>query len=368
MRFIQHVEQRRPAEPPTLRTPSDLMDGRTWTALNDAINDRVPLYPDAVLWKRKLEVRLLGREVIGQVAYGRDGWLFFLESFGRPLGSVPETAAAVEAIRSFEKSADASSRVIVVPAPDKLSVYPEYLSSYLIKLRNESQAQRDMIRDWFNESGKIERIDTWEWFAQAKRITSEDLYDPEDTHHSFAGSMVFARALIETISPGMWESDDVVEGAPEPIRHGLRNMAGLPGPVRVTPRMHIERPGVHSRGVWVDGLPLTDGRFRIDSTVRYKNSADHQSIVTGRTLVVFDSFIGIDLRPSLAEFFEDVTFIHWGKVAPGDLRDAVNDFDLVIVQTVERSARPRFAHYFGDIMPSRRNALLKLSDAIASER
>ena len=61
-----------------------------------------------------------------------------------------------------------------------------------------------------------------------------------------------------------------------------------------------------------------------------------EPVVTGRTLILYDSFFGIDV-PLVAAFFQDATWVHVGDMtASPELAAELGPFETVVVERVER--------------------------------
>lgn len=101
-------------------------------------NDHVPFKSLLVKGKRKMDIHLLGQEVIDSVSVGKDGWLFFTESdegcdamadFQRTnLYTDEKTDELIRRIASVNRSMkERGIRFAAFIAPNKESVYGQYM-------------------------------------------------------------------------------------------------------------------------------------------------------------------------------------------------------------------------------------------------
>jgi len=366
--FVRQTEKRPPAAWPAFSAPGDLIDADTWRQADRAIGDRIPWRAALVRTKVGIETRVLGDRLLGvpgeeKVGLGRDGWLFYLDSLGAMTGDSEQVARALAAAESAAASEDWRARLILVPAPDKASLYPEQLSRPLKRMLEPHAGNRGAIRDWFRQPGLPDRVDTWAYFKRAQASSEKPLYEPTGSHHSSFGSMVLAHAMLDAIDPSLWEPNLITHRATVRYQSGLSTLAGFFDRIESWERFEIVRPGIETEAFIHDGnlIPNADrapnGPGANDLPARYINRSAGPPLVDGRTLIVHDSFIAGYLRPTLSRFFSDVTFIHYRLITPGDLQDALRDYDLVVLEFVERSARQTLQGFFSKREPAGKDAI-----------
>ena len=334
-----------------------------WGQINLAINDRMPMRGRLLRLKLDLETNVLRERLLGtpgaqQVGLGRDDWLFLLAELGELTGTDDEVSFALDRAESAAGDPAWHARLILAPAPDKNSIYPEQLSAALKRLLRPHAENRERIRAWFRSSGTPDRIDTWSVFQEAKPAADELLYEATGSHHSSYGSMLLAKSMIDAADPSLWDPDHVQHVATWTFQSDLRTLAGYEGRVEDWKRYEVIRPGIELVTFLHDGR-LISGTDRTpaepgaeNKPARYINRSTGSPIVPGRTLIVHDSFIASYLRPTLRQFFEDVTFVHHNDITPGDLQDSMRTFDLVYFEFAERGARPILQGYFTDPEPA----------------
>ncbi len=358
LHFVRNGEKRQPAAWPEIDHAGDLLASQTWGRVNQAINDRTPLRGELTEARRHIEIGVLGEREFGQVGIGRDGWLFYLPELGALTGTVAEVDHALAAYERARAEHGWSARVVLVAAPDKNSIYPEMLSAPLRDLLRPHLAKRQRIRDWFRQPGTPDRLDTWSYYERAKSGAIEPIYEPTGSHHSSLGSMHLAHAMIDAADPTLWDWSRVVHTETLVYQSDLSTMAGFVNRTESWDRYEVRRPGVETIAFVHNGTLMPEGVDRPpaapranDLPARYVNRSDDAELIPGRTLVVHDSFIAGYLRPTLSRFFADVTFVHANLLTPGDLQDALNDFDLVYLECAERGIRPFLQGYFSVWQP-----------------
>ncbi len=170
-------------------------------------------------WYQLLSTRL-ARQGNAKAVIGKDGWLFHRpgvdfvinsgSDFHRELGPLPAIIAFQETLKA--QGVD----LLMLPVPDKASIYPEYLSRrYDTGL---GPAVNPYTSDFFRllqESG-VQVFDPAALLWREKKAQASDggnaelLYMPQDTHWSPRGMKLVAQSLAEAIRTGGW-----ISGAPE---------------------------------------------------------------------------------------------------------------------------------------------------------
>lgn len=146
---------------------------------------------------------LVFREAGDKALVGRDGWLFyqpgvnFLTQRSRPPDATPRDASA--AVVHFRDSLAARGiRLLIMPAPNKESVYPEQLSPVAGRpsdvLSGETLAFLSQCR-----SAGVEVVDLFSLFRDARTTSTNRLYLRQDSHWSPAGMEMAARAVAGRI-------------------------------------------------------------------------------------------------------------------------------------------------------------------------
>jgi SGNH hydrolase-like domain, acetyltransferase AlgX len=185
-------------QPPTARNLHEYERGLEKTSL--VINQ---LRPEAqyVQWRFLADP---GEKVV----LGRRGWLFYRPSVRyvteRETGDAErDSADPLPAIRSFRDQLQARGiRLLVVPVPNKESIYPEMLARRAEGARVIVGEQTRRLFDQLDQDG-IEYVDLFEVFRRAKleegRSGPSRLYLAQDSHWSPEGARVAAVAVARRV-------------------------------------------------------------------------------------------------------------------------------------------------------------------------
>ena len=188
-------------QPPTARNLHAYEQG-----LEEASLVVKPLRP----WMQYLQWRFLA-DAGEKAVVGRHGWLFYRPSvryvIERPSGA-PEgdSADPLPAIRSFRDQLQARGiRLLVVPVPNKESVYPGMLARRAEGAGVVVCEPTRRLLDQLEQSG-IEHVDLFEVFRRAKQEESRSdprrLYLAQDSHWSPEGARVAAVAVARRVLDG----------------------------------------------------------------------------------------------------------------------------------------------------------------------
>lgn len=174
-------------------------------------NDHVPFKSLLVKEKRKIDIHLLGQEVIDSVSVGRDGWLFFTESdegcdaladFQRTnLYTDEKTEELIRRISFVNRSMkERGIRFAAFIAPNKESIYGQYMPDRIRQFGSVSRVEAVVPR--LQEAGLpvydlkpalMEYADQYQVFFKA------------DTHWNdfgaFAASQAVSRILLGSSVP-----------------------------------------------------------------------------------------------------------------------------------------------------------------------
>jgi hypothetical protein len=136
-----------------------------------------------------------------QAVLGRDGWLFYgpgLDYLTRKPNPAKHTSVsdALSAIIDFRDQLFARGiQLVVMPAPNKESIYPEKLSRRNFAQPGVlSEETRDLLGGL--ERARVPVVNLFELFASARRTNDSDLlYLPQDSHWSPLGLNLAAAAV-----------------------------------------------------------------------------------------------------------------------------------------------------------------------------
>lgn len=183
----------------------------SWKSLRDFPEIWTAYFNDHFGWRREmiylnslLKVAALRTSPSGNVVIGRDGWLFFAgeESMWDYQGLVPLDAANRERIYRYLRAANKSLRenniaFLVAIAPNKQSVYPEYLPASIRKIK--SQTRLDQLLEYNVDNARLPILDLRPALQNAKQ--QQPQYHKTDTHWNAAGAFTAYREIIGALIP-----------------------------------------------------------------------------------------------------------------------------------------------------------------------
>jgi SGNH hydrolase-like domain, acetyltransferase AlgX len=207
-----------------IQTVSDLRDGerpqvldvfrRTPTARNLHVYEKDLEKASLVVrrsrpWMQYFQWKVLA-DAGDNVVMGRDGWLFFRQSVQyltvrQDKGPESDPADPMPAIRSFRDQLQARGiRLLIVPVPNKDSVYPEMLSRRAEGAGVVVCERTRRLLDALEKDG-IEHVDLFDVFRglrQEGQPDQERLYLAQDTHWSPEGARLAAVAVAQRALDG----------------------------------------------------------------------------------------------------------------------------------------------------------------------
>jgi hypothetical protein len=160
---------------------------------------------------------------------GRDGWLFYgpgVRYLTERPGARPAAATAADAFAAIldfrEQLAARGIRLLVMPAPNKESVYPEKLTRRAAAMTMAMSPETKELLGRLKGAG-VDVVDLFALFAARKaagRTPSPPLYLAQDSHWSPAGAELAARAVAREMLEQGWVRPGSVayEASPSPTR------------------------------------------------------------------------------------------------------------------------------------------------------
>jgi alginate O-acetyltransferase complex protein AlgJ len=269
-------------------------------------------------WQSTLLWHVLRTSSSDTVIAGTHDWLFYADdgAIGDYVSAFPFTAPELDAWRlTLERTRDwlraKGVRYIVMIAPDKHMIYPEFMPPSLHRMRPDYRA--DQLIAYMRAHSNIDILDLREPLIAAK--PAELLYHRYDTHWNDRGGLIAYQQIAERLR-AWWPSlrplqrgdFDVSPSVPSGDK---TTMLGL------TDEGKVNMPGLVLRRGWA---------YRIVEPVRpdpYGEDGRVATEITGsrlpRAVMFRDSFAG-RLMPYLSEHFSRIVYL-WQ-----------NDFDPDVVR------------------------------------
>ena len=296
------AEKRRLAPPPVSRLSQPIevsYTGAFESWWNDSFGFRRSL---VVAYSRALLA--LGVSSTPSVIIGKSGWLFFAGD---------EALASYRAVRPFTEAelmqwqrrmerrqawlAERGIRFLVVIAPNKETIYPEFMPASLNRVRDTTRL--DQLVAHMRARSSVAIVDPRAALRSAK--TGGAVYFRTDTHWNDAGAWLLHREILAQLHS--WYPE--VEAAPAvPLARvsrgwsgDLATMLGLEGRLGED-RLLLEPPRV-SRAADPGPRPLDPQR---------RLSAAERPIVSRLRVVMFHDSFGLSLQPLLSESCARIVF------------------------------------------------------------
>lgn len=261
---------------------------------------------------------------------GRSGWYFYKPGLNYMLARHEETGAAratndpVAAIVDFrDQLAERGIRLLVMPVPNKESIYPDQLTSRASARGVLAPRTRAVLESLL--AAGVEVLDLFKEFGEHRKLTESaldrPLYLTQDTHWSPSGVELAARAVARRLTELGWVKPGGIE---------YREQTAL-----------VRRLGDILRMMQV---PLIEQRLDAESIecsqiIRCDNAEPYKDSPEAEILIIGDSFMRIYQtdEPKSAGFIA-----HLAKELKAPMFSLVNDGGGSTLVRQELSGRPVF--------------------------
>lgn len=354
--FVRRVEFRAPKSLPSAEGPEVAFDTDFYAGVDGFLSDHIGFRELLTRTRHVLDVRLLRRNKIGRVFVGNGEWLFNTLSTGALFGSTERVETAIAGVGGLmDGLQERDGRFILLIMPDKHTIYTDRIPPEMRIEIEESAEQRRLLHEFIASRDGVDAIDLWKVYREELAQNPDKiLYWQRDSHYAHQGQATMIRELVTALYPDAWDDGSLRPHPKGPSGHqgdlGRNFMAD--NHVPEFPRLQVQRMGrvktkhhdeAHEE---FGGNPFQRLRWRVAST--------GLPVVPGRTLIFHDSF-GWYVRWLLPWYFEEITMIDHKsvKVNPALIERALDDYDTVIFQSVERFAVHRIEWVAGVAEQSR---------------
>jgi hypothetical protein len=264
---------------------------------------------------------------------GQNGELFLDVEFTNPCARNIPVEKLAQDVRRFAAGIEKTGRrVYVTFAPNKSYVYPEKMSGVLAKLAKCPDARRIEWRQRLKDGPGLRFIDLWAAVDTFEADSDEMLFPKLGRHSTEMAGVVFAQSIVDAIQPGLWETGKVVE------RPATRTASELPmrfmglDVAQYIKGFRVDR-GLNPAPVRRVGKLTPDSRR---DSLFFANASTNKPLILAKTVVFHDSFMDLSMEP-LAQYFSDITFIHWAEFMdqPEVVAAKIAKSEIVIVEHVE---------------------------------
>lgn len=305
------------APAPAWKTPEGRLNPNVFQELSDYVGEHFAFRQELITCHAWLQAQLFHSSSSEKVLLGKDDWLFYRETLEDALRTAPlserQLWSAARTLSLVSEYADSQgARLLFTAAPNKASLYPQYLPAVGDPL--SETADIDRLRPLLAAEG-VSYVDLFRPFRNQEEI----LYYQLDSHWNTRGAALAA----DTLLAAMGISGNFFNSSWTPVQNHRGDLYEMLYPV--------------GRALDADFEFGEDFHFQYDGSF---HSPEDQLIRTaseagvGRLLVYRDSF-GNALYPFLAEHFQTAVF---SRSMPWDLTLLEESgADTVLIEIVERN-------------------------------
>lgn len=291
-------------------------------------------------YQRELDKRFNQAGPRSTVISGLDGWYFF-NYFNMMDDFLGRTPLKEGTIKSWLASQDEKNKWLLernihylyIVAPNKQSIYPEYLMKHAIAVKGTSRFE-ELLE--YTEGHFPEYMLNLHAYLQPKHF-DKPLYYKNDTHWNTFGAYLAFKKIVEKISSWYPDEDFVTDFAFGPDETGLGGNTGKGGDLvqmlmqpeltETYPKLVPFTPCGTVEDVPLDNIEQPPGRTSFVRKCSTKNL---------RAVVFRDSFF-VSVEPFLSENFKEVIYL-WKEFDQHNVEEILTLFqpDIVIEARAER--------------------------------
>lgn len=279
---------------------------------------------------------------------GKNGVLYFWADVREACaGGDPQTSGVIPDVAQLRSAVLASGRrFYFTVAPDKSTVESRFLPDHYLG-KDCSTRAKARFWDFLANHAPPGYVPVLPGLQHLERVGGTQTYRSKDSHWNGLGSVSYAEALVEAISPGSTAGTYLLRDPNYLFPADLSMLQGGPNQQRgitVLP----ERAGVTTRTIQdttVTVTPRGQAAGRFDVRIWHSQSTSTSApLVQPRVVVLGDSFTGYSIA-QMAPYFHDITWIHIDSLdlAPQLALPAIAQADVVVVERAERDRSFRLA-------------------------
>jgi hypothetical protein len=253
---------------------------------------------------------------VPEVILGSGGWLYYAGATGDRIidrhvrGRDPFTHAELERWRTFllertRRYRDLGAKYVFVIAPNKESIYPEHLPSWIGP--RVGPTRLDQLMAHMKSAPEVTVIDLRTTLRAAK--SASVVYYKADTHWNTRGAYGAYREILRVLAPDFPELSargwDTL--APKPVERTGLDMARMLGLVPETPEADYVLDHAACASTDVVPTPVPDD---LSSRLTAPTSVTRCNASGNVDAVIFQDSFGTALSPILAESFRSTTSFH----------------------------------------------------------
>lgn len=223
----------------------EVRSGRSSLALEKQLNARLPAREHLIALANGMRYLLL-RGANGEVRVGRDNWLYLSEEMQPHADADKHLAQRVDLMAQVARKLEKDGvTLLVLLVPDKLRVYPQYVSAPTHAHERYAQALRLLAQ---------QRVHTVDPLPALQQAASHDVYYHSDTHWNQRGAQLAAQQVAHAVAKlGLqWE----------PTEFALQQS----GPLQERPGDLLRLMGLEHSPNWLRPLPDRETPLQVKQT------------------------------------------------------------------------------------------------------
>jgi SGNH hydrolase-like domain, acetyltransferase AlgX len=320
---------------------SGLVGGSSYRQMDAALRDRLALRQYVVKAIGETARDDLGTSLNPDVVMGSTGVPFLSEDFVFPCEHDFEPAKVAAGLSRLSALGRTTGRTITVAiAPDKSAILKPQLGRRGRALMACSDRVRAATEATWGRDRRAPVLTTWKELTAEQRRHPGRVFQRGDSHWTSQGALIWSKALIDRLirdgeaPPALHGAPKAVESHDEPADNDLYRLMGISRSETV-PVWRVNRTGATIRA---HSSPSPSGR----GIATFRSWSTDQPLITGRTLVVNDSFFS-RAEGQLAPYFTHLEVMHWSDFLTAARRGRLPHFDRIIIETVQRGWPERSA-------------------------
>ena len=296
-------------------------------------NDHFGLRKQFIVSDRWIRFKLFGVSPNKAITIGKNNWLFYtpdvnyidsVNAQGFSQGELEQIKNNLEKVQKDFKNLGINFYFLA--APNKQSIYPEFLPSYMKKIRPESRL--DQLSEFLKNDKKIAFINPKNELLAAKE--TEVLYLKYDTHWNDLGAFIAYQKLFQRISDDFKNikakdiNDFEIEEKEVP-NNDLAQQMGVAGKFKEK-EMLFENKKTRAKTVFED-CPKAYTLCPLKILEVHDNKLPK--------MVMFRDSFGVGLIPFIAEHFQR-SYFYWGSIPFSNSIIKKEKPNIVIMELTER--------------------------------
>lgn len=305
-------------------------------AFDNYFNDHIPFRNQLIGFNNRINYYLFHSTTGDQVLIGKEGWLFIKDKMqgnaianytGEDLLNEEELNKLVGNVLANKKYLDDMGiEFVVMIAPNKSRVYPEYMPDYLGEPADNYAVKQ--IVDALTNNTDVRVVYDYDALMEAKNsLTSQgiNVYHKVDTHWNKAGAYVGARQLLKELGvsiPDITSNEITIEAM-------QNEEADLAGMLHMKNDFINEESDYSVKGYASSNVALVQNDF--NEVIEYTSDAKDDRCV----YMIRDSF-ATAMGEYVGSQFARVYMRHNASYTAADLLEVKPD--VVVIEVAERSA------------------------------